>query len=114
MKNTQAERHELGRLGETIAKANLGGRITNHKAPLDLVDFTIGIGYEVKAISGMSKDLKIHIADKSFARKRAFAKKYGLKLLLIAVVIYSPEHIEIYRSTLKQSVRISQMKRIGG
>ena len=114
MTNNQTERHELGRLGEQIANATLGGKITNHKAPLDVVDFTTGHGYEVKAISGLSKDLKIHIADKSFAKKKAFARKYGLKLILIAVVIYDTEHIEMYRSTLKQSMRISQMKRIGG
>lgn len=114
MTYNQTERHQLGRQGEQIAKAALGGKVTKHKAPLDIVDFTTGHGYEVKAISGLSKDLKIHIADKSMARKRAFARKYGLKLVLIAVVIYSPDHIEMFKSTLKQSVRISQMKRIGG
>ena len=113
MTNNQTERHELGRAGEAIAKATLGGRATNHKAPLDIVDFTAGYGYEVKAISGLSKDLKIHIANKSMARKKAFTRKYGLKLMLIAVVIYDPDHIEMYRSALKQSIRISQMKRIG-
>lgn len=112
MTNNQTDKHRLGRLGEKIAKVALGGKVTTHKAPLDVVDFTTGHGYEVKTISGLSKDLKIHITDKSMARKRAFAKKYGLKLILIAVVIYSPDHIDMFKGTLKKSVRISQMKRV--
>lgn len=114
MTGNQIERHELGRLGERVANATLGGKITNHKAPLDVVDFTAGYGYEVKAISGLSKDLKIHITEKSIARKRAFARKYGLKLMLIAVVIYDPDRIEMFKGTLKQSMRINQMRKIGG
>ena len=114
MTNNQTERHELGRQGEKIAKATLGGKTTKHTAPLDVVDFTAGIGYEVKAISGMSKDLKIHITDKSLARKKAFAKKYGLKITLIAIVIYDENHIEMFKGKLKQSIRINQMRRIGG
>lgn len=114
MTRNQTERHGLGRLGEQIANATLGGQTTNHTAPLDIVDFTTGYGYEVKAISSLGKDLKIHITSKSMIRKKAFAKKYSLKLMLIAVVIYDPDHIEVYRSALKKSVRISQMKRIGG
>ena len=112
MTNNQTERHELGRQGEQIAKSVLGGKTTRHKAPLDVVDFTLGIGYEVKSISGLSKDLKIHITDRSMAKKKAFAKKYGLKIILIAIVIYDENHIEMFKSTLKQSIRINQMRRI--
>ena len=55
---------------------------TSHKA-LDIVDFVTGNAYEVKTMSAMSKDLKIHI--------------YVLRGVLIAKV-------EVYSSELKQHI----------
>jgi hypothetical protein len=89
-----------------------GGSPTSHKAPFDVLDFGAGVAYEVKAMSGLSKDLKIHICDSSMKRKRSFARKYGLRAILIAVVIFSEDDIRVYKGTLKQSVRISQMKEV--
>ena len=108
----QTERHALGREGEAIIEAKLGGAKTAHKAPFDVVDFEMGIAYEVKTISGESVDKKVHIANGSMARKLAFARKHGLKKVLIAVVVYGPDNVQVYRSALKPSVRVSQMRRV--
>ena len=108
----QEERHQLGRAGERIIAHLNGGNITRHKAPFDIVDFNLGIAYEVKAMSGLGLDLKIHISKESMARKRGFAHKYGLKAILIAVVIFDPDNVKVYRSILKKSVRVSQMKEV--
>jgi len=110
--STQSEKHEMGRVGEQVANRILNGATTAHKAPFDVVDFTIEYAYEVKAMSGMGKDLKIHIADSSMARKQAFAQEYGLKMVLIAVVIHGPDQVEVYSGCLKQSMRLNQMMRI--
>jgi len=112
MAMNQVERHSLGRTGEEIANGLVGGKVTAHKAPFDIVDFQMGYAYEVKSMSGASKDLKIHISDESMKRKTRFAKKYGLTMLLIAVVIYRPDRIEVYEGTLVRSVRVSQMRRV--
>ena len=108
----QADRHELGRLGEAIVASKLGGETTRHTAPFDVVDFGAGVAYEVKTMSGMSADLKIHISDSSMARKRKFRREYKLKAVLIAVVVYSETDIRVYRSALKQSIRINQMREV--
>ena len=50
----------------------------------------------------------------NYARKVAFAKRYGLRMVLVAVIIYSPEQIEIYTGELKQSVRVNQLKKLDG
>lgn len=112
MAANQIERHETGREGEKIARDLVGGRRTVHKAPFDIVDFRSGIAYEVKSMSGLSKDLKIHISEESMARKVAFALDYGLNMVLVAVVIYSPDQIEVYRSELRSCIRVNQMERI--
>lgn len=112
MAANQADRHELGRTGEEIASNLVGGKKTPHKAPFDVVDFSLGYAYEVEAMSGLGKDLKIHISNGSYAKKVAFAKKYRLAMLLIVVVIHSPYHIEIYQGDLVQSVRVGQLKKI--
>jgi len=108
----QEKRHELGRTGEELVNGLIHGQKTAHKAPFDIVDFTLGYAYEVKAMSGMSRDLKIHISDNSMARKQAFAEMYNLRMVLVAVVIHDPTHVEIYSGELKQSLRISQMLRV--
>lgn len=109
----QRERHERGRAGEAIAHALVGGQCTCHKAPFDVVDFSASVAYEVKAMSGLSKDLKVHISDASMAKKLTFAAEYGLKqLVLLVVVIYSAGAVEVYSGSLRQSMRVSQMERI--
>ena len=106
----QKDRHQLGRKGEELILRLNGGKPTTHKAPFDIVDFNLGLAYEVKAMSGLGLDLKIHISDSSMSRKRSFARKYGLKALLIAVIIFDPDNIKVYKSRLRQSIRVNQMK----
>ena len=108
----QAERHEVGRAGEAAIVEITGGTATTHKAPFDVVDFASGVAYEVKTMSALSKDLKIHIAPASMAKKRAFARRYGLKAILFAVVIYDEDTVKVYKSPLKASIRVNQMKAI--
>ena len=108
----QAKRHELGRQGEEIATAHVSGELTRHKAPFDIVDFNLGVGYEVKTMSGYQADLKINITDNSYQRKIDFATEWGLKMILIAVVIYSPKRVEVYECDLVRCVRIGQMRRV--
>ena len=110
----QAKRHELGRSGERYVKANgiAKGKLTRHTAPFDVVDFNNRRAYEVKTMSALSKDLKIHIASHSWERKLDFASKYRLKMILLAVVIYSETEVEVYKSELRQSVRVNQMELI--
>jgi len=110
----QAKRHALGRKGETVARQALGGKKTHHKAPFDIVDFSQGYAYEVKTMSGWTVDKKIHISDASLARKLAWAQEYGLQMVLIAVVIYSPKRVDVYQAELKQSIRVNQMTKIEG
>lgn len=112
MAERQIERHQLGRKGEEIILRLQGGTPTKHKAPFDVVDFNLGIAYEVKAMSGLGLDLKIHISKESMTRKKGFARKYGLKAILIAVVIFDQDNVRVYRSKLRQSVRVSQMKEV--
>ena len=112
MAMNQKARHQLGRIGEAIIARLNGGNTTTHKAPFDIVDFNQGVAYEVKAMSSLSKDLKIHISDSSMKRKKAFAKEYGLKAILIAVVITDEDNVKVYKSALKQSIRINQMKAV--
>jgi len=112
MAANQTDRHQLGRAGEQAIARITGGTITKHKAPFDIVDFNLGIAYEVKAMSGLGIDLKIHISDHSLARKKKFIRKYGLKAVLIAVVIFDPDTVKVYRGKLRQSVRVSQMKEV--
>jgi len=111
MAANQTNRHALGRLGQEIVKAELGGEPTSHKAPFDLVDFNKGIAYEVKTMMA-GTELKIHISKESMSRKRAFLKEYHLKGTLIAVVIHGPDEVNTYTSALKQSKYVSQMKAI--
>lgn len=108
----QIERHKLGRQGEQIVAQIVHGKTTKHTAPFDVIDFSSKRAYEVKSMSALSKDLKIHISDKSYERKVQFAKQYGLKMVLIAVVVYNENMVDVYSSQLKQSIRIGQMRQI--
>lgn len=109
----QTKRNRLGRKGETVTRQLVGGKKTTHKAPFDVVDFRAGFAYEVKTMSGLSKDLKIHITDASMARKIDFARQWGLVMVLMAVVVYSPDQVEVYKSELKQCTRVNQMALVG-
>lgn len=109
---SQKEKHELGRKGEKLANGHVNGEITRHKAPFDIVDFDCGYAYEVKSMSGLSMDMKVHISDESMERKVKFAEEYGLSMVLIVVVIYGKDRVEVYRSELVQSIRVCQMDRM--
>lgn len=109
---TQEEKHELGRTGEQLANSHLNGKTTTHNAPFDIVDFSAGFAYEVKSMSNLSKDFKVHITEKSMARKVKFAKDYGLEMLLVVVVVHGPGVFELYWGKLQQSVRISQLIKV--
>ena len=112
MAMNQEERNARGREGEALVASAVNGDTTTHKAPFDVVDFKMGVAYEVKTMSGYSKDLKIHISDKSMARKVAFAGEYDLAMVLIAVVIYSSSHAEVYSHSLVNGIRVNQMTKI--
>lgn len=108
----QERRHQLGIKGEEFILRLNGGKLTSHKAPFDIVDFNLGLAYEVKTMSGLGLDLKIHIKNSAMNRKRSFARRYGLKAILIAVVIFDPDNVKVYRSRLRQSVRVNQMREV--
>lgn len=113
MAKNQAALHELGRTGQEIVKKMTNGESQTHKAPFDVVDFQNGFAYEVKTMSSLSADLKIHIAASSYSRKVKFARQYGLKKILIAVVIgNSPDDIKLFKSPMRKSIRVSQMKEV--
>lgn len=44
--------------------------------------------------------------------KLKFARDYGLEMVLIAVVVYSPKKAKVYQSKLSQSIRINQMEEL--
>ncbi len=109
----QTKRHALGRTGQQAVQQILGGEQQTHKAPFDIVDFRLGYAYEVKTMSAFGVDLKVHISDESYERKQNFLATYpGLKGVLIAVVIYTPAKVELYKAELTHSIRIDQMERI--
>ena len=109
----QTQRHALGRKGEAIVQKITKGKKTAHKAPFDVVDFENGIAYEVKAMSNLGKDLKIHITEKSLARKIEFADFYGLEMMLVVVVIHGPGQFELYWGRIQTSVRLGQLIKVG-
>ncbi len=108
----QIKRHKLGRQGEAIVAGIVNGKTTKHTAPFDVVDFTSRKAYEVKTMSALSKDLKIHISDHSYGRKIQFATQYNLDMILIAVIIYNENKVEVFSGELKQSIRVNQMRKI--
>ncbi len=115
MATQQAKRHAIGRTGQTIVQRTLGGEQQTHKAPFDVVDFKMGYAYEVKTMSAFGADLKVHISDESWQRKQDFLATYpGLKGIIIAVVIYTPVKVQLYKGELRRSLRLDQMEKIGG
>ena len=102
-----------GRQGERIAQRKLGGKLTAHTAPFDVVDFGQSIAYEVKTMSALSAQYPIHITPASMQHKREFMRDYNVQTaFLVAVVIYDPEHIELYIGELKSHVRLHAMRKL--
>jgi len=92
--------HRLGRKGERLVAKQLGLKRTRHTAPFDLVDTGLGYAYEVKTVSKYST--KIHISDKSFERKRVYAEANQLQMMLVIVIINTPEDINTITMPLTQ------------
>jgi hypothetical protein len=109
---TQYEKHAIGRKGQSIARAKLGGEQQTHKAPFDVVDFANRIAYEVKTVSALTAQLPIHITDASLARKRAFIRQYHVRACLVVVVIRDENRVDVYRGTLKKHSSIRHMRRL--
>ena len=111
------KREAMGSRGEKlVAKlTGSGSKRTSKNAPFDVVDFQSGVAYEVKTVSGMalSSSNKIHIETEAWIRKQAFLEEYDLMGSLMVVVLYSRSEIEVYRTELKQHVRISTVLRTG-
>lgn len=105
----------LSQYGERIVAEIVNGEQTTAQAPFDVVDFSLGLAYEVKTVSSLAlaSTNKIHIETPAWERKQAFLTRYGLKGLLMVVVIHDPEHVEVYRTELKQHIRISSVIKYG-
>jgi hypothetical protein len=102
----QIRRHAVGRTGEEIAQQVLGGELTPHKAPFDIVDWENRIAYEVKTFMSTvdKRNIKVHIDWDSFKKKRKFIKEnQPMKAYLILLVWdQDNEKATLYRGTLKQ------------
>jgi hypothetical protein len=111
MVKTQRAKCELERVGVRHAlKLCKAKHRQSFKSPFDLVTKTHC--YEVKTLSADCKDLKIHISDSSFERKLEYANRTGKQPVLLAVLIHETGEAELYKSELRQSVRIRQMDKI--
>tara|TARA_R110000824_G_scaffold259307_3_gene448085 strand:+ start:175 stop:531 length:357 start_codon:yes stop_codon:yes gene_type:complete len=107
---------EMGARGEALVANLVGVKPTTKKAPFDGVDFNARIAYEVKTTSVMALNGsdKIRISDKAWDRKQAFLSEYGLTGVLIVVVVYSIDYVEVYRLPLdRKHLRISRAVREG-
>ena len=101
---------QLSARGEKLVAKLVGvKKPTAKKAPFDVVDFGDGIAYEVKTVTtlALSGSNKIHIGKGAWERKQAFMQEYGLEGALIVVVIASRNDVSVYRTELKQHLRIS-------
>lgn len=109
----QRDKFITGRRGERIVSRRLGGKLTRHTAPFDVVDFGQSIAYEVKTMAGLSARYPIHITPAGMLRKLKFMAEYSIQnAYLVAVVIYDPTHIELYIGELKSHVRLSAMRKL--
>ncbi|MBE3144416.1 MAG: hypothetical protein IMZ61_10910 [Planctomycetes bacterium] len=109
----QRDKFITGRAGERIVARRLGGKLTRHTAPFDVVDFNQGIAYEVKTMAGLSARYPIHITPASMQHKREFMIAYGIDTAyLVAVVIHNPNRTELYIGELKSHVRLSAMRKL--
>lgn len=108
----QAARHSIGRYGEAIAQKYLGGELTSHKEPLDLVDWGRGRAYEIKTVNSDKMESAIRIKPPSLKRKIEFADRFNLEIVMISIVVYDREtdDVEIYGSILRTSVKPRWMK----
>ena len=118
MAKEQSKLHRIGNLGVELAKQNgvAKGRKMPHNHPFDLVDNFNGTADEVKTMivtPENGKNLKIHIADKSFRRKLDYMRKHNLKGRLILTLIDENEHpMAFYTGELKQHVRPSGLEKV--
>jgi hypothetical protein len=106
----------MGYKAECLVARLLGLKPTPKQAIFDLVDFTEGCAYEVKACSALALtgSNKIHIEDGAWARKQAFLSEHGLEGILMVVLITSKTSAELYRVPLtKQHMRISTIIKTG-
>lgn len=111
MVKTQRAKCKLERAGvrHVLKSLNLKKRnCYTHPFDVESAEFAI----EVKTLSADCKDLKIHIADNSLRRKLEYAVNKGKQPLLMAVLIFKTGEVELYKSELRQSVRIRQMAKI--
>ena len=104
----------MGRAGEALVAGLTGGRLTARQAPFDVVDFSTSVAYEVKTVSHLALlgTNKIHIEAGAWARKEAFLAEWGLRGVLMVVVIFSEDHTEVFRTELKAHQRISSVVRL--
>ena len=95
--------------GESLVAQLTGGTRTKTQAPFDVVDFSAGVAYEVKTVSylALTGTNKIHIEGGAWERKQRFLAEYGLRGVLMVVIIYDENHVEVYRTGLKAHQRIS-------
>jgi hypothetical protein len=100
---------KLGAKGERLVAKLVGAKVTPRQAPFDVVDFADGVAYEVKTVSrqALSGSNKIHIEAGAWERKQAFLAEYGLDGVLMVVVIGGRDDVQVYRTVLKQHLRIS-------
>lgn len=91
-----------------IAKVTKGQH-TSHKAPFDVIDWKNKVGYEVKTMSDESTDKPFHIEQSSYDRKMEYAKKFGLKPVLIGAVVFGNGDVEFYRGEIQQHFRLSAL-----
>lgn len=105
----------MGTRGEALVAGLTGGSQTPKLAPFDVVDFSAGVAYEVKTVSALALTgtNKIHIEAGAWARKMAFLAEYGLRGVLMVVVIHSEDRVEVYRTGLTAHQRISSVIRNG-
>lgn len=104
--------HALGRNAEEIARQYLGGELTTHKAPFDLIDWTHGIAYEIKGMLATRKELRMEMAKSSYNKKIAFSRANKLRRVLVFVIIYPDGDVELRAGTLKRTVRVHQLKQL--
>ena len=101
--------------GERLVGRLVHAKVTAKNAPFDVVDFTEGVAYEVKTVSNqaLTGSNKIHIENGAWSRKMAFLDEYGLQAVLMVVVITSRSEVSVYRTELKQHLRISSVIKNG-
>ena len=116
--DNQAELHRIGQLGVTLVKEHgiAKGRIMPYNHPFDIVN-SGQTADEVKTrkLNGNgSKDIKIGMADSSFARKLTWASNHKTKRsrLIIVLIDENEELVAFYVGKLKQHARPSALEKV--